>query len=289
MLMDSPTPDPSEDEVVMAADHTHTTSLRPAQELVGGGTHRVQLMKACFQDDLNQTYSIASPRLHPPLAQSSRPGSRLEERVLSGVHPSPSPALSLSLLHQSSLLPTGGNTSLLSPAMAPRFPPRSSRERAPPISESLDPFSKFHPPPSSEPLDPFSQFHPPPSSTSSRRPRPAPPTAVTSLQAQSAILVAKRDLQVLVPAEEGSEHSLGDHALFLGRSFRVGWGPNWTLAHSGRQISPSSKSLPAKDAGWTGGMLLDPSSSQRSGDHTIGVNLEQVSVCPTPGICDSVS
>ena len=33
-----------------------------------------------------------------------------------------------------------------------------------------------------------------------------------------------------------------DAGLFMGRSFRVGWGPGWTLAHCAQQISaPHSK------------------------------------------------
>ena len=37
---------------------------------------------------------------------------------------------------------------------------------------------------------------------------------------------------------------LMDAGLFAGRSFRVGWGPGWTLAHCGDQLSsPPSKRL----------------------------------------------
>lgn len=35
---------------------------------------------------------------------------------------------------------------------------------------------------------------------------------------------------------------LMDAGLFVGRSFRVGWGPSWTLAHCGQRLS----SLPSK-------------------------------------------
>ena len=35
---------------------------------------------------------------------------------------------------------------------------------------------------------------------------------------------------------------MADAGLMMGRSFRVGWGPNWTLAHSGFQISHSTNS-----------------------------------------------
>ncbi|TKC36301.1 hypothetical protein EI555_012157, partial [Monodon monoceros] len=45
----------------------------------------------------------------------------------------------------------------------------------------------------------------------------------------------------LVPLEKSVTYGKGkllmDLALFMGRSFRVGWGPNWTLANSGEQLS----------------------------------------------------
>ena len=34
-----------------------------------------------------------------------------------------------------------------------------------------------------------------------------------------------------------------DTGLFSTRSFRVGWGPGWTLAHSGSQLSSPTKEL----------------------------------------------
>ena len=36
----------------------------------------------------------------------------------------------------------------------------------------------------------------------------------------------------------GKQNFLVDAGLFMGRSFRVGWGPGWTLAHSGNIIQP---------------------------------------------------
>ncbi|KAK2827957.1 hypothetical protein Q5P01_018991 [Channa striata] len=41
---------------------------------------------------------------------------------------------------------------------------------------------------------------------------------------------------------QGKRSLLMDAGLFVGRSFRVGWGPGWTLAHCGQQLS----SLPSK-------------------------------------------
>ncbi|XP_017205442.1 nuclear pore complex protein Nup98-Nup96 isoform X15 [Oryctolagus cuniculus] len=49
----------------------------------------------------------------------------------------------------------------------------------------------------------------------------------------------------LVPLEKSVTYGKGkllmDMALFMGRSFRIGWGPNWTLANSGEQLSGSQE------------------------------------------------
>ncbi|XP_076795372.1 nuclear pore complex protein Nup98-Nup96 isoform X5 [Arvicanthis niloticus] len=49
----------------------------------------------------------------------------------------------------------------------------------------------------------------------------------------------------LVPLEKSITYGKGkllmDMALFMGRSFRVGWGPNWTLANSGEQLHGSQE------------------------------------------------
>ncbi|XP_027629788.1 nuclear pore complex protein Nup98-Nup96 isoform X7 [Tupaia chinensis] len=49
----------------------------------------------------------------------------------------------------------------------------------------------------------------------------------------------------LVPLEKSVTYRKGkllmDMALFMGRSFRVGWGPNWTFANSGEHLSDSHK------------------------------------------------
>lgn len=271
ILMDSPSPG-EDDDVVMEST---SLPLLPAQAIVGAGTHNVQMMKASFfrkKDDLNETYSIQSPRLHPPLAHSSRPGSRLDGHAL--LRPSsvsisahPSPALSRSVLHQSSL------TSSAQPSPISHL---STRDQGPP--------------PLSEPMDPFSHFHPRHS-----RPIPFPQRTTSASQAQSAVLMAKRDLRVLLPVKDKRERNLCDHGLFLGRSFRVGWGPNWTLVHSGVQVSPSSSaSKPTTVAdgggGWSRGLFSGPvvRQSEEKG-HPIRVVLEQVSINSSPNICDSVS
>ncbi|XP_010143933.1 PREDICTED: nuclear pore complex protein Nup98-Nup96, partial [Buceros rhinoceros silvestris] len=57
--------------------------------------------------------------------------------------------------------------------------------------------------------------------------------------------VGVRRQQGLVPLEQSITHGKGkllmDMGLFMGRSFRVGWGPNWTLVHCGDRLSASSE------------------------------------------------
>lgn len=64
------------------------------------------------------------------------------------------------------------------------------------------------------------------------------------MQVQSSVLNARSDLNTLVPVSDsmvrGRSRMVADAGLFLGRSFRVGWGPNWTLAHSGSEIHAGS-------------------------------------------------
>lgn len=79
---------------------------------------------------------------------------------------------------------------------------------------------------------------------------PLPPTTTYTVtrelqaQAQSSLLAPRLNLsQLVTPVRavvSGRSRSLADAGLFLGRSFRVGWGPNWTLAHWGVQLAPSS-------------------------------------------------
>ena len=58
--------------------------------------------------------------------------------------------------------------------------------------------------------------------------------------------MAKHNLSLLVPPSKSlvcdKTSNVADAGLMMGRSFRVGWGPNWTLAHSGFQTSHSTDS-----------------------------------------------
>ncbi|XP_053779668.1 nuclear pore complex protein Nup98-Nup96 isoform X3 [Desmodus rotundus] len=66
------------------------------------------------------------------------------------------------------------------------------------------------------------------------------PSPVPEVQLKT---VGTRRQPGLVPLEKSVTYGRGkllmDMALFMGRSFRVGWGPNWTLANSGEQLSGS--------------------------------------------------
>ncbi|XP_023377435.1 nuclear pore complex protein Nup98-Nup96 isoform X6 [Pteropus vampyrus] len=76
---------------------------------------------------------------------------------------------------------------------------------------------------------------PPPLSSVFTVPSPAPEIQLKT--------VGTRRQPGLVPLEKsvtfGKGKLLMDMALFMGRSFRVGWGPNWTLANSGEELSAS--------------------------------------------------
>uniref|UniRef100_G1NQU8 Nuclear pore complex protein Nup98-Nup96 n=1 Tax=Meleagris gallopavo TaxID=9103 RepID=G1NQU8_MELGA len=69
----------------------------------------------------------------------------------------------------------------------------------------------------------------------------AVPPSVPEVQMRT---VGVRRQQGLVPLESSITYGKGkllmDMALFMGRAFRVGWGPNWTLVNCGDQLSGSS-------------------------------------------------
>ena len=85
----------------------------------------------------------------------------------------------------------------------------------------------------------------PPRAARWTHPPSAPPTS-SLLQVQSSVFMARTDLNTLVPPSDSMvcRHTrlAADIGLFLGRSFRVGWGPNWTLAHSGSGTRPGNSS-----------------------------------------------
>ncbi|KAB1272949.1 Nuclear pore complex protein Nup98-Nup96, partial [Camelus dromedarius] len=78
---------------------------------------------------------------------------------------------------------------------------------------------------------------PPPLTSVFTVPSPAPEVQLKT--------VGTRRQPGLVPLEKSVTYGKGkllmDMALFMGRSFRVGWGPNWTLANSGEQLCSSQE------------------------------------------------
>lgn len=78
---------------------------------------------------------------------------------------------------------------------------------------------------------------------------PPPLTAVFTVPSPAPEIqlktVGTRRQPGLVPLKKSITYGKGkllmDMALFMGRSFRIGWGPNWTLANSGEQLSGSQE------------------------------------------------
>ncbi|XP_033833851.1 nuclear pore complex protein Nup98-Nup96 isoform X2 [Periophthalmus magnuspinnatus] len=90
--------------------------------------------------------------------------------------------------------------------------------------------------------------------------------------------VGARRLGGPVPLKESVTYNKGsllmDAGLFHGRSFRVGWGPGWTLVHSGQTLSAESKVLD-KDPDYS---FLPRSTHKTVSDSLYKVSLEQVQV-----------
>uniref|UniRef100_A0A8C2DJS7 Nuclear pore complex protein Nup98-Nup96 n=1 Tax=Cyprinus carpio TaxID=7962 RepID=A0A8C2DJS7_CYPCA len=103
---------------------------------------------------------------------------------------------------------------------------------------------------------------------------PAPPPEPTLRT------VGARRLGGPVPLESsitlGKGRLLMDAALFRGRSFRVGWGPNWTLVHCGDQLSVTEamKEQSAEIMGF--GFLPKPTKSKPITESPFKVRMEQV-------------
>uniref|UniRef100_A0A672RR52 Nuclear pore complex protein Nup98-Nup96 n=1 Tax=Sinocyclocheilus grahami TaxID=75366 RepID=A0A672RR52_SINGR len=103
---------------------------------------------------------------------------------------------------------------------------------------------------------------------------PAPPPEPTLRT------VGARRLGGPVPLESsitlGKGHLLMDSALFRGRSFRVGWGPNWTLVHCGDPLSVTEamKEQSAEIMGF--GFLPKPTKSKPITESPFKVRMEQV-------------
>ncbi|KAM4046585.1 LOW QUALITY PROTEIN: nuclear pore complex protein Nup98-Nup96 [Anomaloglossus baeobatrachus] len=95
--------------------------------------------------------------------------------------------------------------------------------------------------------------------------------------------VGTRRQQGLVPLETsvsaGKGKLLLDMALFMGRSFCVGWGPNWTLAHSGDLLCGSKEWAEASDTEEMDySYLPNPISAKSLAESPFKVHLEKLSL-----------
>ena len=208
-----------------------------------------------LRDHTPSSHDVDMP--HKPLPYSLAPGS---------VRASPYHGAVSNDSHHYSALLYQGNSSLLNLSI-----PSQQQQKLKLPKPHTDPFFAYH------------KHHPLPSTPHH--------TASASL-AQSAVLMSKQDLRRIVPGKEstcaGHQRSLCDHGLFLGRSFRVGWGPNWSMVHSGVQLSSPSVS----EVLGQGGMFMGSFPHQIGGGkegHPIRVVVEHLGFNTVSKDCDSVS
>uniref|UniRef100_A0A6I8SCP2 Nuclear pore complex protein Nup98-Nup96 n=1 Tax=Xenopus tropicalis TaxID=8364 RepID=A0A6I8SCP2_XENTR len=106
-------------------------------------------------------------------------------------------------------------------------------------------------------------------------PGPAPDTHLRT--------VGTRRQQELVPLEKSVTHGRGtlmiDMGLFMGRSFRVGWGPNWTLVHNGDKLSERLNAEEDRDMDTIDyGFLPKPTSAKSLTESPFKVHVEKLSL-----------
>ncbi|XP_044274493.1 nuclear pore complex protein Nup98-Nup96 isoform X2 [Varanus komodoensis] len=86
----------------------------------------------------------------------------------------------------------------------------------------------------------------------------------------------------LVPLEKsvtcGKGRLLKDMALFMGRSFRVGWGPSWVLVHSGEQLSSPPEPEEPQDESMEYGFLPTPVAPKQLSESPFKVHVEKLSL-----------
>ncbi|KAM3677334.1 nuclear pore complex protein Nup98-Nup96 isoform 5-T5 [Ammospiza maritima maritima] len=107
----------------------------------------------------------------------------------------------------------------------------------------------------------------------------AVPAAVPEVQVKT---VGARRQRGLVPLERSITYGKGkllmDMGLFMGRSFRVGWGPNWTLANCGDQLSGSSETEDAQLEPVEYGFLPTPVAPKSLTESPFKVHVEKLSL-----------
>ncbi|NWX05403.1 NUP98 protein, partial [Caloenas nicobarica] len=94
--------------------------------------------------------------------------------------------------------------------------------------------------------------------------------------------VGVRRQQALVPRDRSIAYGKGkllmDMALFMGRSFRVGWGPNWTLVNSGDRLSRSCETEDPQCEPVEYGFLPTPVAPKSLSESCFKVHVEKLSV-----------
>uniref|UniRef100_A0A8V5GP24 Nuclear pore complex protein Nup98-Nup96 n=1 Tax=Melopsittacus undulatus TaxID=13146 RepID=A0A8V5GP24_MELUD len=94
--------------------------------------------------------------------------------------------------------------------------------------------------------------------------------------------VGVRRQQGLVPLEASITHRKGkllmDMALFMGRSFRVGWGPNWTLVNCGDQLSAAGDVEELQRDAVEYGFLPTPVAPKPLSESSFKVHVEKLSL-----------
>ncbi|KFR16686.1 Nuclear pore complex protein Nup98-Nup96, partial [Opisthocomus hoazin] len=105
------------------------------------------------------------------------------------------------------------------------------------------------------------------------------PPSVPEVQMKT---VGVRRQQGLVPLEKSVTYGRGkllmDMALFMGRSFRVGWGPNWTLVNCGDQLSGSSEAEDLQCESVEYGFLPTPVAPKSLSESPFKVHVEKLSL-----------
>ncbi|KAM9247526.1 nuclear pore complex protein Nup98-Nup96 isoform 2-T2 [Leptosomus discolor] len=94
--------------------------------------------------------------------------------------------------------------------------------------------------------------------------------------------VGVRRQQGLVPLEKSVTYGKGkllmDMALFMGRSFRVGWGPNWTLVNCGDRLSGSREMEDLQSESAEYGFLPTPVAPKSLPESSFKVHVEKLSL-----------
>ena len=239
-----------------------------SQQLIGSNAHHIQLMKASF-------FGKVDTQPSPSKATFPFTTSHLQDCITSANDVSMRHKASFSLASRSLQASAHHSASFSSGAHFPALPQQGGTTCNLPMPQLKQSTDSLHPKEHQPPLP--STPHLTPSST--------------SLLAQSAVLMSKHDLRVLIPARDcacaGHQRCLCDHGLFLGRSFRVGWGPNWTMVHSGEKLSsPSSPNLVG--LGGHDGLLFARKMAGHEG-HPIRVVVEHLGFNTVSADCGPVS